>query len=157
MKKGIRSLALTAATAWLAVGVAAAQAPPASGSSSAAKSITVTGCVQRAEKAATGTTGTAGASGAMADETKFVLKNAMASASAAGTDTAGTAGTASEATPVANEYRLDADDAKLSPHVGHKVEITGTAAKPAGAAPSSSASTPKLKVDNVKMVSATCP
>ena len=76
MKKGIRSLALTAATAWLAVGVAAAQAPPASGSSSAAKSITVTGCVQRAEKAATGTTGTAGASGAMADETKFVLKNA---------------------------------------------------------------------------------
>ena len=91
----------------------------------------------------------------MADETKFVLKNAMASSSAAGTP-AGTAGTASEATPVANEYRLDADDAKLSPHVGHKVEITGTAAKPAGAE-SSAASAPKLKVDTVKMVSATCP
>ena len=46
MKKGIRSLALTAATAWLAVGVAAAQAPPAPpASSSAAKSITVSGCV----------------------------------------------------------------------------------------------------------------
>jgi hypothetical protein len=154
MRKEIRSLALTAATAWLAVGVAAAQAPqtpPAS--SSAAKSITVSGCI---EKAATGTTGTTGASGAMADETKFVLKNAMASSSAAGT-TAGTAGTASEATAVAKEYRLDADEAKLSPHVGHKVEITGTPAKPAGAAESSAASAPKLKVDNVKMVSTTCP
>jgi hypothetical protein len=151
MRKEIRSLALTAATAWLAVGVAAAQAPqtpPAS--SSAAKSITVSGCI---EKAATGTTGTTGASGAMSDETKFVLKNAMASSSAAGT----TAGTASEATAVAKEYRLDADEAKLSPHVGHKVEITGTPAKAAGAAESSAASAPKLKVDKVKMVSTTCP
>ena len=26
----------------------------------------------------------------------------------------------------ATSYRLDADDAKLTPHVGHKVEITGT-------------------------------
>ena len=55
---------------------------------------------------------------------------------------------------------LDGDDAKLSPHVGHKVEITGTAAKPAmSAQPStgSASASPKLKVDSVKMVSPTCP
>ena len=152
MTKVIRSGVFAAATVCFAVGVVAAQAPPASESSSA-KSITVTGCIQRAEKAPTGTSGAADAPVAAA-ETKFVLKNVMASSSATGT--AGTSGTAAEAGPVASEYRLDADDAKLTPHVGHKVEITGVAAKPAGAAPSA-ASTPKLKVDSVKMVSATCP
>jgi hypothetical protein len=158
MKKVIRTGVIAAATACVSVGVVVAQAPQASESTTAAKSITITGCVQAAEKAPTGTSGTTGAPAAAAD-TKFVLKNAMASASAAGAaGTAGTSGTASEASPVASEYRLDADDAKLSPHVGHKVEITGTAPKPSSAAPSSAASaTPKLKVDSVKMISATCP
>ena len=58
-----------------------------------------------------------------------------------------------------SEYRLDADDAKLTPHVGHKVEITGTA-EAAGMAQrpaTSRASAPKLKVDSVKMIAATCP
>lgn len=50
-------------------------------------------------------------------------------------------------------------DAKLAPHVGHKVEITGTAvpAKEAEA----DANVPKaphyMKVTSVKMISATCP
>src|SRR5206468_3382712 len=95
------------------------QTPPAS-QSTAAKPITVTGCVQRAQ-APTGTTGTTGA--APSAETKFVLTNAAINT----TGTAGTAGTTNPpSTAVASEYRLDVEDAKVTPHVGHKVEITGT-------------------------------
>jgi hypothetical protein len=86
---------------------------------------------------------------------KFVLTNATTPATGA----VGTTGT----TKPAVKYQLDVDDAKVTPHVGHKVEVTGTvqdqpstATPPSGAAPSS-ASAPKLKVDSVKMVAATCP
>jgi hypothetical protein len=161
MNRNIRSGALASLAVCAAVGVAAAQTPQSSDTStSAPKSITVTGCVQQAAKSATGTSGTAGTpaepaeSTTMAGEAKFVLTNTMASASAS--STAGTAGT-SDSASVASEYRLTGDDAKLSPHVGHKVEITGTPAKSMSGAPSSGASAPKLKVESVKMVSATCP
>jgi hypothetical protein len=77
------------------------------------------------------------------------------------TGTTGTAGTTPPTTAVASEYRLDADDAKLTPHVGHKVEITGTvepaAAVPPQAPAASAANSPKLKVDNVKMIATACP
>jgi hypothetical protein len=63
-------------------------------------------------------------------------------------------------------YRLDGDESKLSPHVGHKVEITGTldsasssatSTSPAGSSSTATASTgPKLKVDNVKMIATSC-
>ena len=126
--------------------------PPSSGG--ADKAITVTGCVQQAKSAPTGTSGTTSPS-ASANETKFVLTNAAMSASGA----TGTSGTPS--TAVASEYRLDADDAKLTSHVGHKVEITGTIDQPSRAATqppaASAANAPKLKVDSVKMVAATCP
>jgi hypothetical protein len=116
----------------------------------------VTGCVAKAEPAATGTAGAAGAAGAAKDETKFVLSHASISPSG----TAGTAGAANPpATAIASEYKLDGDDAKLSPHVGHKVEITGTVdeAKGATQAPAASAANaPKLKVDSLKMVSPSC-
>jgi hypothetical protein len=56
------------------------------------------------------------------------------------------------AAPVASSYQLDAADSKLTPHVGHKVEITGTLDQ-ASAAPGAP---PKLKVDNVKMIAANC-
>jgi hypothetical protein len=72
----------------------------------------------------------------------------------------GTAGaTAPAATAIASEYRLDGDDAKLSPHVGHKVEITGTVDDAKGMTQppaASAANAPKLKVDNVKMVAPSC-
>lgn len=149
-----------------------AQTPPASQSSYAnAKTITVTGCVERAEQSATGTAGTTGIAGSTGvEEPKFVLTNVAASAS--GTSASGTAGTSgtSEAgsASIASKYRLDADDEKLQDHVGHKVEITGTVPPAPSAAsttepPSSSSSSassekpPKLKVDTVKMVSSTCP
>ena len=123
--------------------------PPSSPSS--AKTMTLTGCLQRAQPAPGGTST---ATGSM--QPKFVLANiSPSSSSAAGTS--GTSGTASE-------YRLDYDEAKLTPHVGHKVEITGTlqpmsstAPPPAASGSTSSSNAPTLKVDNVKMIAATCP
>jgi hypothetical protein len=123
--------------------------PPSSQSS--AKTMTLTGCLQRAQPAPGGTSTAAGSM-----QPKFVLANiSPSSSSAAGTS--GTSGTASE-------YRLDYDEAKLTPHVGHKVEITGTlqpmsstAPPPAASGSTSSSNAPTLKVDNVKMIAATCP
>ena len=133
-----------------------APAPQTPSKSTAAKAITVTGCVAKAEASApTGTSGAAGAT-ASAKETKFVLSSASMSPSA----TAGTAGAANTpATAIASEYRLDGDDAKLTPHVGHKVEITGTVDEskgPTQAAAASAANAPKLKVDSLKMVAPSC-
>jgi hypothetical protein len=109
----------------------------------ASNKVTVTGCVERAKDSAS-PTGTSGA--AATDTTKFVLNNVAGSPTAP--ETAGTSGSAK---PIASSYRLDAEDSKISPHVGHKIEVTGTVdekAMGAGAA--------KLKVDTVKMIAATC-
>jgi hypothetical protein len=158
----------------LTVGLLAQAQPPTSSSqptapSASAKSISVTGCVQRTEQAPTGTTGTAGATRSSISDTKFLLTNAAIGTSSS-SSTAGTAGTAGAlpSTAVATEYRLDADDAKLTPHVGHKVEISGTVEQPSAstsASPSattqppaaSAANAPKLKVESVKMVASSCP
>jgi hypothetical protein len=100
--------------------------------------LTVTGCIQRsAQSAVPGATGTAGAK----SESSFMLNNVSKP-----TGTAGAASTASS-------YALDADDSKLAPHVGHKVEISGSLDQ---AGSSRAGSAPKLKVDNVKMISTSC-
>ncbi len=158
MRSRIWSATCAAIVLGVSVGLLAQEtpAPQTPSKSTAAKTVTVTGCIAKAE-APTGTAGAAGAGAATAKETKFVLNNASASASG----TAGTAGaTSPAATAIASEYRLDADDAKLTPHVGHKVEITGTVEETKGAteapAAASAANAPKLKVDNVKMVSPSC-
>ena len=153
MNARIWSAACAAIGLGVSVGLLAQEAPAAQTPSpgAAAKTITVTGCVAKAEP---GPTGTAGAAGAASEKaTKFVLSGASMSPSA----TAGTAG--APATAIASEYRLDWDDAKLTPHVGHKVEITGTVEQAKGAteAPAASAAnSPKLKVDNLKMVASSC-
>jgi hypothetical protein len=50
-------------------------------------------------------------------------------------------------------------DVKLAPHVGHKIEITGTAVPPADA--EAMKDVPKaphyMKVQSIKMISTTCP
>jgi hypothetical protein len=128
-------------------------APPAAGAGSttadpqtarsAAKpeSISVEGCITRgaAGGATAGTTGTTAPAPAA-----FMLTSAM--------KPAGSTATA----PIASSYRLDAVDSKLSPHVGHKVEITGTLAPEGASASAAAKATPTLKVDNVKMIAATC-
>jgi hypothetical protein len=121
-------------------------APPAAGADttpadpqSAAKkadSIAVEGCIQRGTSGRPA--GTSGTTGQAAPA--FMLTSAG--------KPAGSTSTA----PVASSYQLDAADSKLTPHVGHKVEITGTLDQ-ASAAPGAP---PKLKVDNVKMIAANC-
>ena len=86
----------------------------------------------------------------------FMLTNAATAGAGAPVATSGSgAGAAGKAS-----YRLDGTESTLTPHVGHKVEITGTleerpASAAAGASSNTSAGT--LKVDSVKMVSTTCP
>src|SRR4030081_2035441 len=156
--------------------VGAAQNTNSSGSqtnsSGSTDKITVTGCIQRADQTATGTSGTVGATSDAS--TKFILSNATRKAAVSTPGTSGT-WTPTSSTPNASNYRLDTDDSKVSSHVGHKVEITGTLesasmsnsaagsrstpeAAPSNAnAPNADTNTPKLKVDQVTMVSATCP
>jgi len=157
MRTRIWSGTCTAIAFGLTVGLMAQQPPQTQPptQSSSAKSVTVTGCVQRSAQAPTGTTGAAGATRS-ASETKFLLTSAAMSTSG----TTGTAGTTPPSTAVASEYRLDADDAKLTPHVGHKVEIAGTVEPPPSRTEppaASAANAPKLKVDTVKMIASTCP
>ena len=86
----------------------------------------------------------------------FMLTNA--SAAGAGSPVATSGSGAGAAASAKASYRLDGTETALTPHVGHKVEITGTLEeqRPASAA-GGAASAGTLKVDSVKMVSTTCP
>jgi hypothetical protein len=136
----------------------APQTSPQSNASATAKTMMVTGCVERGPQSPTGTSGTAGAASA-ATQPKFVLTNAEISPSGA----SGTSGSATQTPAAATQYRLDGADAKLTPHVGHKVQIDGTlqeasaSATSSGGSSASASTTPTLKVDDVKMLASTCP
>jgi hypothetical protein len=115
--------------------------------------ITVTGCVERADQMAAATT-----AGTAVDSLTFMLIHAE-KGTADEVKAAGTSGAKDDAR--GTSYRLDADVPTLNPHVGHKVEVTGTLDAPAAPAaksvePPGPASAPRLKVDHVKMVSETC-
>jgi hypothetical protein len=176
MKKSVWSGICAAMVCTLAIAVAAQTTPPPTQtpSSSSANKVTITGCIERASSP-TGTPGSTGTSGsASAGETKFVLNTQPAGSGAAGTSGTGTStsGTSSSSSPSASSsasaksYRLDADDSQLTPHVGHKVEITGTVeggastssttSSSSSASSSSTATAPKLKVDSVKMIASSC-
>jgi hypothetical protein len=152
MKSSVRLATCAAIVSGFTAGLLAQQPPPSNppAQASSSKAITISGCVQRAEQGPTGTSGTAGAT-RDSSESKFLLTSAAASTSA----TAGTSGSNADAA-IAPSYRLDADDAKLTPHVGHKVEIAGTVDQPSSAS-TSSTSAPKLKVETIKMIAASCP
>jgi len=163
MNKSIWSAACAAVAVSLAASLVAQGTPEQTSSSSKSNApVTVTGCLQRATEPG-GTAGTTGTSASRAGETKFILTNAAPGSSSG--STTGTAG--SSAAAMSSQYRLDADDSKLSPHVGHKVEVTGTidqassssgstANPPSSAGSASSMSAPKLKVDSVRMIASTC-
>jgi hypothetical protein len=115
--------------------------------------ITLTGCVERADQMAGSTTAVTNV-----DSLTFMLIHAE-KGTAAEVQPTGTSGTKEDAK--GRSYRLDADVATLNPHVGHKVEVTGTidaATAPAAesAEPLSAANAPRLKIAHVKMVSETC-
>jgi hypothetical protein len=133
----------------------ATQAPPTStqaGRANADKKVTFSGCIERQPASAAAVTG--------APTMPFMLTNASAGAAAPVATSGGGAGAASAAKV---SYRLDGTETTLTPHVGHKVEITGTveeqrpASAAGGASASSNAPAGTLKVDSVKMVSTTCP
>lgn len=131
--------------------------PPQASQSASEKTITVTGCVQRTSENPVGTGGTTGSSTSSSFQAKFILSDAAI-------DTTGAAGTAGTTNPpstaVASEYRLDAAETKLTPHIGHKVQITGTVAETPATREqqpvASAANAPILKVDKVKMLASTC-
>ena|SRR5215831_10624712 len=170
MQNRISSWSVVAFLAAGVIGLAAQTYPPAesqapqrpSGTESQsaraprANTVTITGCVERAPDVPTATTGAAAPA---TSKTKFMLTKASPSAGAGAEATAGA--TKAEA---GLSYRLDdAAESKVSPHVGHKVEITGTlenqgrpAAGANGTTPAPAAPASELKVDSVKMISATC-
>jgi len=130
------------------------QAPPTStqaGRATADKKVTYSGCIERQPASAAAVTG--------APSMPFMLTNASAAGAGAPVATSGSGAGAASAKA---SYRLDGTETALTPHVGHKVEITGTveeqrpaSAAAGGAAANAPAGT--LKVDSVKMVSTTCP
>ena len=150
-------LALVVSAAVVSVSLGAQTTP----SSSNANQVTVTGCVQRAISESP--TGTSGVAGAAKPDTEFVLSNVTAGMSPAGTS--GTTNPATSSMPIASRYRLDdAEQTKIAPHVGHRVEISGTVddasrSTSPGATPgatSTAAPAPKLKVDSIKMLASSC-
>jgi hypothetical protein len=131
-----------------------AQRPPTStppavppGASAKADNITVTGCIQRSPQSSAAAPSTPGAVGTAGSSSRsdggFMLNIPKPSG----------AGAAPSASRAVSSYKLDADDSKLAPHVGHKVEITGSLDQASSSSPSSS---PRLKVDNVKMIASSC-
>ena len=127
--------------------------PPTAARSSAANSVVVQGCIQPSVNAVSATPDAVGTSGSVSTATAFILTSAERPTGTSGSS-------ASTAAPIASTYQLAVEDSKLIPHVGHKVEITGTvvsgekssaATSAGGLAPS-----PTLKVENVKMIAETC-
>jgi hypothetical protein len=115
--------------------------------------ITVTGCVERADQVAGAT-----AAAAVVDSLNFMLIHVENSPADAARP-AGTSGTKGD--EKGTSYKLDGDVATLNPHVGQKVEVSGTllgqtATTTDAANPSSPANAPRLKVDSIKMLSETC-
>ena len=153
---------------------ATSQAPataPDSPQANDARRVTVAGCLQAAPSGPVGTSGSAAPAPAPStpspgpdaaakpeggsESAKLVLVNAVPAP-------AETAGNASNSAP--QTYRLIANEAALMPHVGKKVELTGTIedqnsqSRPAGSEPnnSSAANGPQLRVEGGKVVASTC-
>jgi len=125
-----------------------AQSAPAQESKDAAKTVTVTGCLKAGDTA-----------------DSFTLSDLKWSQDKA----VGTSGAVTATPPItATNLKLTGNPStKLSDHVGHTVEVTGTigdkADKPMASADpasrpsaSASASSPALNVRNVRMIAATC-
>jgi len=130
--------------------------PSMQASKDAAKSVTVTGCLKAGESADT-----------------FILSNLKWSDKDKASEAVGTAGSAAVPAAVKSATTLKiipSASTKLTPHVGHTIEVTGTVsekdktdsgapttppADPASPRPSAS-SGPSLDVRTMKMVSATC-
>jgi hypothetical protein len=143
-----RTLAIVGACA---TGAAAQPAEKASQGTSVVK---VSGCVERADQL----TSAGGQAQALdVDSLTFVLMRTTRPPSPADPAPVGTSGSVDPAP--GPSYWLDAPADRLTGHVGHEVEVSGTIAAPGavpavGAAPLASA--PRLKVDAITTLSETC-
>jgi len=135
--------------------------------------MTLTGCIERADQVAPAPVSPA--AGSTVDSQMFVLIKAESPVSAlpGAVGTTGTAATAGTSAPAGSTYRLDGDLAKIAPHVGHRVEITGSFEQPTGttivgatpdpnnpgavANPLAASVAPRLRVDSIKMIADLCP
>jgi hypothetical protein len=127
-----------------------------------AKTVTVTGCLKAGDSA-----------------DSFTLSDlkwgGSSSSTTGGASAVGTSGSAPAGIGSATTLKINPGSAKLSEHVGHQVEITGTvgdktsssasattsptdpaAGRPSASASSSASSSPSFNAKSVKMVSATC-
>jgi phage tail tape-measure protein len=158
-------LGIVLVTAVQVVRVGAQSQPAAEPAAAAPGAITVTGCLQ-ANPAASGSSSPSGAaaSGNAASSTPYVLANTstnLARSEAAGAAPAGVTGAASGNTPGAvgtsgavevTSFVLHGRLDELGKHLGHRIEITGTASKAApsgdsvGAATTAPASQPQQQV-----------
>ena len=136
---------------------------PATAQAPAVVRITVTGCVEPAAPSARDSSKT---------DTKYVLTDAKSEQSGQGPSTGTKAGQSGQASgtgstsssPSSSTYRLNANDKTLGPQVGHHVEIVAVVEEPGTPTPvgtsgsaESTAAAPKLKVEQIKMIAATCP
>jgi opacity protein-like surface antigen len=157
MSKVLMTTALAAVfTATLAAQATQTPAPsPAAASSATANNIVVQGCVEPSVNAVSSTPDALKAGGSVSTATAFILTT-----DSKDDKPVGTSGSSASAA-IAPTYQLSVEDSKLIPHVGHKVEITGTVSNSRS---SSAAATsggglppaPTLKVENVKMIAETC-
>lgn len=137
--------------------------PPQNPSDSSDRRITITGCLQPVPASPTGTTGTTGTTGANGatdakgdPDAKFLLTNVAQ------------ADSSSNPKAAARTYRLIANESALVPHVGKKLELTGTvdeqpsstrsqsAAASDASSGASAATAPKLKVESGKVLAPSC-
>lgn len=120
--------------------------------------VTFEGCVQRGMAATSASPGAVGTSGTGS----FVLANAKHTGAATTAPSAGAPSAPATAANAGTSYRLEWDESKLSPHVGHKVEVTGTlndqsnTDTTSGNVAKTSGNSASLKVESVKMIAATC-
>ena len=122
--------------------------------------VTVIGCVKRS---ATDIPSTPGTTAIMSDQTRYVLSNISLSGRDAATKDTGPSHAPLIAQSV-NMYRLDdSGAAQIAPHVGERVEVTGTLVKepnrPTGTTgrvdqATPVAKSPLLKVQSLKTISA---
>jgi len=133
------------------------------GTATTAGTTGTTGTAATAGTATAGTTATPAAPAAADGAQKFILTDAGVSAADAGTTS--TAGAAAAPTTTAGAaqketYQLVANGSALSPHVGKKLELTGTLeANGASATDSTSgpdAGRPTLRVQSGRIVAASC-
>jgi len=153
------------AAASTTAGTSGSAATTATGTSGTTATGTTTGTTGTTTAGAAGSTASAAAPSAAGDasQQKFILTDAGISAADAGTTS--TAGAAAATSTAANDgpketYRLIANGSALSPHVGKKLELTGTLEPNSATATDSTsgadAGRPTLRVTSGKIVAASC-